>query len=190
MSAASFEYEFHGKRLRFQTSALLFSPKAVDRGTQAMLDSVEIKPDDRVLDLGCGYGIVGIAAATIVGPENVVLADVDPLAISVSRANAVRNGFPHIAIHVSDGFRELAESGFTKILSNPPYHTDYAVAKHFILKGFNRLQLGGELIFVVKRPNWYQQKLRSVFGGCRAVTRDGYTVLIAERRSDSYAKKR
>lgn len=190
MTDAGFEFEFHGRRLRFQSPSALFSPKSVDRGTRAMLETVDFSPDDRVLDLGCGCGVVGIAAATIVGSQNVVLADVDSLAVETSKANAAQNGLTDLAICLSDGFRDLQQTEFTKILSNPPYHADYAVAKHFILKGFNRLAIGGELIFVVKRARWYQQKLRSVFGGCRSVERDGYTVLMAQRRSDSYARKR
>ena len=54
---------FDGIELRFETSPGLFSPRAVDRGTRALLAQVELSRDDRVLDLGCGYGVIGILAA-------------------------------------------------------------------------------------------------------------------------------
>ncbi len=62
-----------GIELRLETSKSVFSPRAIDAGTLAMLSVVEFAPDDRVLDLGCGYGVVGILAARLLGPEQVVL---------------------------------------------------------------------------------------------------------------------
>ena len=50
-----------------------------------MLSAVEFKHDDKVLDLGCGYGIVGILSAKIVGAANVVMTDIDDKAVSISR---------------------------------------------------------------------------------------------------------
>ena len=60
--------------LSFQTESSLFSPKAIDSGTLAMLSSVDFLPSDKVLDLGCGYGVVGILAAKLVGEANANLA--------------------------------------------------------------------------------------------------------------------
>lgn len=155
-----------------------------------MLSAVELRADDCLLDLGCGYGLVGIYAAKTIGQDRVTMVDVDPLAVQVASLNAARNGVPEIATSVSDGFRDLDQTGFTKILSNPPYHTDFSVAKHFILKGFNRLSIGGELWFVTRREKWYREKLRSVFGGVQVQKIDAYTVLRAQKRSDSYARRR
>ena len=80
-------------------------------------------------------------------------------------------------------------SGFDLILSNPPYQTDFSVAKGFIEKGFNRLKIGGKLYMVTKRRAWYKNKMISVFGGVEIRETDGYYVFIAERRSLQYANK-
>ncbi|NCU26429.1 methyltransferase, partial [Candidatus Nomurabacteria bacterium] len=77
--------------------------------------------------------------------------------------------------------------GYTLILSNPPYHTDFSVAKHFIEKGFNRLVLGGRMVMVTKRRDWYRNKFIAVFGGVSIREKDGYFVFAAEKRSSSYA---
>ncbi|HAI52125.1 MAG TPA: methyltransferase [Firmicutes bacterium] len=174
--------------LRFQTQPGVFSPGAIDKGTLAMLSTVEFQPGDRVLDLGCGYGVVGILAAKLIGAQNVVMVDIDPLAVQLARETAVLNGVSEILVCQSDGFSGLAETGFTKILCNPPYHTDFSVAKHFLEKGFNRLTLGGKLYMVVKRKEWYKNKLISLFGGVRVEYIDGYYVLCAEKRSPDYAR--
>ena len=70
-----------GETLTLRTRPGLFSPEHVDRGTLAMLSRAELRPGMRVMDLGCGCGVVGIVAAKKCGAENVVLADVDPLAV-------------------------------------------------------------------------------------------------------------
>lgn len=179
-----------GESLTLETRPGLFSPEHADRGTLAMLSMVELQPGMRVMDLGCGCGIVGITAAKKCGAENVVMSDVDPNAVEAARENAERNGVDGVKIVVSDGFDGVDEVGFDLILSNPPYQTDFAVAKKFIEKGFNRLKVGGKMVMVTKRLDWYRNKLKAIFGGVRVQEIDGYYVFTAERRSMSYAKKK
>ena len=181
--------EYEGHRVTLETRAGLFSPEHIDRGTLAMLSHAEIMPGMRIMDLGCGYGVVGILAAKIVGEENVFMSDVDPVAVEVSRRNAVRNGVGNISICLSDGFQSVDATGFDIILSNPPYQTDFSVAKGFIEKGFNRLKIGGRLYMVTKRCEWYKNKIRAIFGGVEVRPTDGYYVFIAERRSLRYANR-
>jgi len=183
------EGEIWGRHVSIETCEGLFSPEHFDRGTLAMLSHVEIEAGMRIMDLGCGCGVVGIAAALITGEENVFMSDADPIAVETARRNAERNGVGGIDICVSDGFRDVGASGFDLILSNPPYQTDFSVAKGFIEKGFNRLKIGGRLCMVTKRREWYKNKLISVFGGVEIRETDGYYVFIAQRRSMSYAEK-
>lgn len=154
-----------------------------------MLSCVEFAADERVLDLGCGYGVVGILAAKLIGQQNVFLTDADPAAVECAKANAAANGVPDVSVTLSDGFADFHETGFTKILCNPPYHTDFAVAKRFILKGFNRMAIGGTMSFVTKRDKWYRNKMGAAFGGVNVTQANGYYVISAEKRRDSYARK-
>lgn len=181
--------EILGQRVSLETRRGLFSPERVDRGTLAMLSHVQIAPGMRIMDLGCGCGVVGIVAAKIAGEENVFMSDADPMAVEIARRNAERNGVGGARFFVSDGFRNVDASDFDLILSNPPYQTDFSVAKGFIEKGFNRLKIGGKLYMVTKRREWYKNKMISVFGGVEIRETDGYYVFIAERRSLRYANK-
>lgn len=185
-----FQEQIHGRLLKFETHPDLFSPKRVDAGTLAMLSCVEFHPGDKVLDLGCGYGAVGICAAKTVGAGQVFMTDSDPTAVMAARANAILNNVPEVTVLHSDGFQDFHETGFTRILSNPPYHADFSVPKHFILKGFNRLALGGEMWFVTKRDKWYRNKLRTVFGGVRLRELNDYSVFCAVKKSASYARRK
>lgn len=179
----------NGISLQMNTASDLFSPSGLDLGTRAMLEERPAQAGEKVLDLGCGAGWVGIYASKITGDENVVMCDVSESAVAYSKENAELNGVsPKIVL--SDGFLNLSDTGFQVIYSNPPYQTDFKVAKHFIEKGFNRLQLGGQMVMVVKRRAWYENKLKAIFGGCRVMEKYGYFVFVAEKRSMQYAKKK
>ncbi len=177
-----------GVDLVFETSKSLFSPRAIDLGTLSMLSVVEFGENEKVLDLGCGYGVVGILAAKIVGEENVVMLDIDEEAVKLAQKNALLNGVPGVKTIQSDGFTNLDEKDFTLILCNPPYHTDFSVAKVFIKKGFNRLCIGGRMYMVTKRKKWYKNKLIAIFGGVQILEINGYYVFMAIKKSSTYAK--
>ncbi len=172
--------------LIFETNPLGFSPNQIDQGTRILLSQVEFSSNDKVLDLGCGYGVVGILAAKFTGTEAVFMTDVDENSLACARQNALLNQVEGVTIVFSNAFHGLEESGFSLILSNPPYHTDFSVAKAFIEKGFNRLKLGGKLYMVTKRKTWYKNKFISVFGGVKIYEEEGYYVFIGEKRATSY----
>lgn len=180
--------EIKGIRLDLDTNTDIFSPSAADKGTLAMLSRVEFLPDDKVLDLGCGCGIVGIYAAKLLGDERVVMTDISPIAVRIAKENAVKNGVGGIRVYIGSGYENVKERDFTWILSNPPYHTDFSVAREFIEGGFRKLAVGGKIVMVTKRLDWYKNKLASVFGGVRVSEIDGYYVFVAEKRGDKRTK--
>lgn len=175
--------------LKFNTNEKIFSPNKVDTGTLAMLSQIEFSKDDKVLDLGCGYGIVGILASKIIGVENVIMCDISDDAINLSKENAKLNGVAGVEIIKSDGLDEIRDSDFTLILSNPPYHADFSVPKRFIEEGYKRLVLGGRMVMVTKRKDWYKNKFISIFGGVKITEQDDYFVFISEKRDIIKKKK-
>lgn len=181
--------EIKNVSLKFETDPSNFSPNGIDSGTLAMLSAVDFLPNDKVLDMGCGYGVVGILAAKLIGAENVIMCDISESAVRQAKINAELNGVPDIDIKISDGFSNIPDNGFTLILSNPPYHTDFSVPKHFIEVGFKKLAVGGKMIMVTKRLDWYKNKLASVFGGVRVREINGYYVFISEKRRERVPKK-
>lgn len=181
--------EIKNVSLRFETDTSNFSPNSIDVGTLAMLSAVEFSPDDKILDMGCGYGVVGILAAKLIGQENVTMCDISESAVKQAKINAELNGVPDIDIKISDGFSNILDNDFTLILSNPPYHADFSVPKHFIEVGFKKLAVGGKMVMVTKRLDWYKNKLTSVFGGVMVREIDGYYVFISEKRGERVPKK-
>lgn len=183
MIMAEFTVNIKNQELKFKTNPQVFSPRALDPGTAAMLSVAEFLPEDKVLDLGCGYGIVGILAAKFIGPDRVVMCDISEESVQLAKINAAQNGgMEALRIIKSDGFFKIPDRDFTKIFSNPPYHTDFSVAKKFIEDGFLHLVPGGVMYMVTKRREWYKNKLIAVFGGVHIDEIDGYYVFTAEKR--------
>lgn len=182
--------EIKNIKLQFKTSTELFSPKDIDKGTLSMLSVVDFSEDDKILDLGCGYGVVGILAAKSIGANNVVMVDKVNLAVDYSRENAKLNEVQDVKIYQSDGFENITDKDFTLILSNPPYHADFTVPKEFIEKGFNRLSVGGKLYMVTKRKDWYKNKFISIFGGVKIWEIEDYFVFMAVKKNAFYASSK
>lgn len=181
--------EIKGISLEFETNDKVFSPSSIDLGTLSMLSQIEFKSTDKVLDLGCGYGIIGILASKLIGAENVTMCDISEDAISLSKINAEKNDINNLEIIQSNGLENIADNDFTVILSNPPYHVDFTVPKQFIEAGFKKLATGGKMVMVTKRKDWYKNKLTSIFGGVKVIEVNGYFVFIAEKRSSYLPKK-
>lgn len=185
-----FEVELNGISMKLETVPGLFSPNGLDAGTKAMLTRASFSQTDKVLDLGCGCGIVGIYAALQIGASRVTMSDIDPAAVAAAKENARLNQVADIRVLQSDGLSGIDDAGYTLILSNPPYHADFSVARRFIEKGFNRLVIGGSMMMVTKRRDWYKNKLIAVFGGVSIQeTDDGYFVFTAQKRRACYAKQ-
>ena len=181
--------ELHGRELTLDTGNYYFSPAGIDKGTSFMLSKVTVTEDDKALDLGCGYGVVGIWLKKC-GCGVVVMCDISEDGVNLSKNNLKLNGIEGVKVLKSDGLKDVPDSDFTFILSNPPYHTDFSVAKSFIEDGFRKLAVGGRMIMVTKRLDWYKNKLTTVFGGVKVFEQDGYYVFISEKRSDKVVKKK
>ena len=160
---------------------------AQDTKIRTVASRLGINKTDEVLDLGCGYGVIGIHAAKCIDPTRVYMLDNDPTAVALARANAASNSVADVHTSLSSGFHDFREAGFTLILCNPPYHSDFSVAKHFIHKGFNRLTVGGKFWMVTQREPWYRNKLRAIFGDVKVHRDAPYSIFEATKHSPRYA---
>lgn len=172
----------NGISLKFQTSNDVFSPSHLDPGTLAMLSVISFDQQDKLLDLGCGYGLVGIYAAKIISPKNITMCDVSEECVNLSIQNCKLNQTEGIPVLVSDGFDSIDDKDFTLILSNPPYHANFSVPKRFIEDGYKKLAPNGKMYMVTKRKDWYKNKFINTFGGVKIHYVDDYYIFIGEKK--------
>ncbi len=148
------------------TQAGVFAGAKVDAGTRLLLDAVPDRVPGSVLDVGCGAGIIGIAAA-VLGASPVTMTDVNLLAVQAARENARRLGLEVIDVVASDAFQSVDDRRFDLIVSNPPFHrgkaVDLAVANRLIAESPAHLTPGGTLLIVANAFLAYGRQLERVF---------------------------
>lgn len=184
------ETRIHGIDLCFVTDAQVFSKKHIDFGTRLMLDTAIVDIGargigrGRLLDLGCGYGTVGIAMKRVFPPMEIVMVDINERATGLARENAELNHSSHVSILESDGFSAL-NGMFDIIMTNPPVRAGKQTVFAFFEGAFEHLTEGGLFYTVLQKkqgaPSAFK-KLTELFGACEVLQKDGgYWVMRAVR---------
>lgn len=174
-----------GKEFTYQTSSGVFSKKGVDFGSRLLIEtfiSPEISGD--ILDLGCGYGPIGITIAYFHRQRHVYLADVNERAIELAKHNAAINHVENISILQSDGLEQLQNQSFAVVLTNPPIRAGKKVIQRFFKESAARLIPGGELWVVVQKKQGAPSVitfLKTLFAEVDTVNRKkGYFIIRAK----------
>lgn len=144
------EYTYRGVALTFQTDAGVFSKGEVDTGTRLLLEALPEEMSGEILDLGCGWGVIGISIAKKWPGTRVTMADVNTRALDLSRENAKRNGAEVTCVE-SDGMAELAEKTFDAVVTNPPIRAGKQVIYRMFADAAARLKPGGALYLVIRK---------------------------------------
>lgn len=116
----SIDTELRGKRLRFTSDAGVFSKGDIDHGSRVLIEAMEILEDAKVLDVGCGYGPIGISAAHLASKGHVTMIDINSRAVELARENAQHNGIRNVTVMESDVLSAVEGQTFDVILTNPP----------------------------------------------------------------------
>lgn len=177
-----------GRVLQFATDRQVFSYRAVDRGTRLLLDALEVGRADEVLDVGCGYGVVGIVAAARAPEGRAVLVDVNERAVALSRENARRNGLRNVEVLEGDLYGPVGGRRFDVVATNPPIRAGRAVVRALVEGAREHLRPGGRFYLVARTAQGARTLGRlvgEVFGNVEEVARGGgYRVYRAVREAD------
>lgn len=164
----------------FETKAGVFSRDHIDPGSRALLEAVKPEPTDRIADVGCGYGAIGIPLARL--GNAVTLIDDDLRSIACTRKNLRLNAV-EAKVLTSDLFASVGHRRFDLVVSNPPFHAGQAVSKPLIGGAHAHLDVGGRLWMVVMRATPYATAIGRVFGNVQTVSKtDSYTILTAHKQ--------
>jgi 16S rRNA (guanine1207-N2)-methyltransferase len=141
-----------GYTFTFHTDAGVFSKKGIDFGSRLLIETVQLPETGAILDLGCGYGPVGIACAVFAPQCRITMVDVNRRGLILAEINARRNGVEdRVQIVASDGFVGLQESRFDRILINPPIRAGKDVVYRLFAEAAQHLMPEGELWVVIRK---------------------------------------
>ena len=187
------ETQLRGRKYRFKTRAGTFSRKDIDEGTRLLIESVDVRPMNSVIDIGCGYGPIGIAAAHMASVGRVVMVDSNVRAVECAAYNiesyhlhhACKNGRPRVEAVLGDRFDTVPGERFDRVLSNPPFHAGIDVLYPLVDEAYAHLRFHGRMYLVLMRYVGLRRHIQKIFGNCETVASEGnYTILMAERMAE------
>ncbi len=159
-----FTFRDHGRLLRAVTRPGVFSHRRVDPGARQLLAAVAVTPGARVLDIGCGAGVVGIALAARDPTITVLGIDSHARAVECTRAGAALNGLANMTAELNSSgdygsLKAWRPNGFDLAVANPPYYGDFAIARRFLDAAWASLKPDGRVWLVTKSPDWYRENM-------------------------------
>ena len=174
--------ELLGQRLTFLTDAGVFSKKMIDYGSRVLLSVLDFEAGEQVLDVGCGYGPLGLTLAKAQG-VTATMVDINQRALDLAQKNAERNQIS--ADIFQSNVYEKVSGIFDHIISNPPIRASKQVVHEVISGSYEHLTEGGDLTLVIQKKQGApsaKSKMEAVFSNCEIVKKDkGYYILRSEK---------
>ncbi|MBW4084671.1 class I SAM-dependent methyltransferase [Paenibacillus sp. S150] len=179
------ETVLRGKSLRFTSDAGVFSKGDIDYGSRVLIEAMDIPDGSSVLDVGCGYGPIGISAAYLAPKGHVTMIDINGRAAQLARENARNNGIVNVTVMESDVLSAVKGQKFDVIVTNPPIRAGKAVVHQIFEEAYEHLYEGGTLWIVIQKKQGAPSaaaKLESLFPVVEEAGKDkGYRIIRAQK---------
>lgn len=179
---AEFAFRDQGRLLRVYSRPGVFSHRRLDLGARALMTAMTIRPKQRVLDLGCGIGVVSLAAAVRAPDVAVQAVDSNPRAVQCVGRGSDLNGLTNITATLDAHGATVESEAFDLVLANPPYFSQYKIAEIFVQTAHRALRPGGRLQLVTKKADWYAERLPEFFHDARIDDVKGYRIVSGTKR--------
>lgn len=178
--------DLRGFSLKLTSDAGVFSKNGVDYGSRVLINAMDLTGAKAILDVGCGYGPIGITAAKLVPDAMVTMLDINERAVELSRHNAIQNQVSsNTVIKQSDRLEAVKNQLFDVILTNPPIRAGKEIVHSIFEQAYEQLRVGGSLWIVIQKKQGApsaKEKLSSMFKHVEEVTKDkGYRIFRAEK---------
>jgi 16S rRNA (guanine1207-N2)-methyltransferase len=174
------------KPFEFLTASSVFSVKRVDLGSRVLIENMVLPQKGCVLDVGCGYGAVGIAAAKFNPDLSVVLTDVNRRAVLLARQNAEKNRVRNVEVRQGSLYAPVKDYCFNAVLSNPPVSAGMETVEAVIRGAPAVMACGGTFQMVVRSKigkKTLPETFAEAFGNFKVLAiQSGYRVLTAENQ--------
>jgi 16S rRNA (guanine1207-N2)-methyltransferase len=170
-----------GRLIRVLSRPGVFSHRRIDPGARHLINEMQIGAGMRVLDIGCGAGVVALAAACRASNVHVHAVDSHCRAIECTWRGAELNGLTNVSTELNASGGYAGAGTYDLALANPPYYADFRIARHFLTAGRAALREGGTILVVTKQPQWYDHHMAEWYADVVASERKGYYVLRGVR---------
>jgi 16S rRNA (guanine1207-N2)-methyltransferase len=182
-----FAVKLRGVELLLQTDAGVFSKERLDRGTELLIKAIPLEATfQTMLDLGCGYGPIGLVLARLFPAATVYMSDVNERAVELARKNAATNGITKVEIRAGEGFTPFTGERFDLVATNPPIRAGKQVIYPLIEQAAVFLNPGGWLAAVIMTKQGaksLEQRMAEVFGNVTEWEKgSGYRVVASQKR--------
>ena len=154
-----FTFRDREKLLKAYSRPGVFAHRRVDPGARQMLNVMEVEAGQRVLDLGCGSGVLSLAASSRAAGVLVHSVDSNARAVACTARGAALNGLENISTELNADGNFAGQGSYDLALANPPYFANFRIARHFVLSAHRALKPGARLLVVTKFPAWYAEHL-------------------------------
>jgi len=176
-------FEIFQHDFKFTTDNGVFSKRTVDYGSRTLLAAFDPSqlPAGAILDLGTGYGPIGMALAYQSPERTVDMVDVNELALSLARKNTALNQITNVNIFTSDVYEQVTKTDYAAIVTNPPVRAGKDVVDAMLTGAVSRLMTGGTLTVVLQKKQGApsaKKLMQATFGNCQIIKKDkGYYIL-------------
>ena len=181
------DFTLRDRKFRFKTDNGVFSKKEVDFGSRLLIETFSLPAgvEGDLLDVGCGYGPIGLSIAHAYPDTKVEMVDVNERAIQLAQENAALNQISNVNIHESNIFSSVTHTSFAAVLTNPPIRAGKQVVHEIFEKSYEHLVPGGELWVVIQKKQGApsaMEKMESLFGNVDVVAKKkGYFILMSKK---------
>ena len=159
----------------------VFAHRRIDPGARHLLNAVDVAPETRVLDIGCGSGCVALGIAARDPSIRVHALDSSARAVDCTRRGAEQNGLANLTVTLEAAGRVPEPGSWDLALANPPYYSDFRLAEIFVEAARMALAPGGTLLVVTKQPTWYIENLPRMWTNVAREEVKGYHLIEAQR---------
>ena len=157
--------------MEFHSTWGLFNPRHVDEGSRLLIDQLTVQSDHRSLDVGCGYGPIGLTLARLCPQGEVHMIDKDFVAVEFAQKNASINRIFNCRVYLSNAFSCVPDIRFHNIVTNLPANSGNEMLSIILQDAWDHLEVGGQLYVVTisRLKGYIGRNLRVIFGNYEKV---------------------
>lgn len=180
-----FTYSYDNHDLELVTDAGVFSKGKIDFGSDLLvktfLKTYPPGPTKNIIDVGCGYGPIGLMIAKVSPHHEVTMVDVNQRALNLSRKNKKRNRIDNVKVKESDGLSQVEDNTYDFVLTNPPIRAGKEIVHRILEDAYVKLKLDGELFVVIQKKQGMpsaKKKMQDTFDNVEVLEKSkGYYIL-------------